>query len=202
MDSLANAVAGLALNAEPVTGTWQRHVPARYQHEPLGSHPAYSRWGRNPGFPLLYFGRPTDSVVVEAYRHLVDPVTDDPDIVEHLIPRVLITVEVQVTEILDLRSARARMELGLSLGQIQSSTGDRAAYAACQNVAAAAHQHGFHGLIAPAATGLGETLALFSQNLPVGELPRLTQAVTWDRLPADPRVGTRLRLVRDDSPTD
>lgn len=202
MDSLANAVAGLALVAETVTGTWQRHLPARYQHEPLGSRPAYSRWGRSPGYPLLYFGRPTDSVTVEAYRHLVDPVVDDPDIVEHLIPRVLITVEVQVTEILDLRTPRARMELGLSLSQIQSSTEDRASYAACQNVAAAAHQHGFHGLIAPAATGIGETLALFSHNLPTDELPRLTQTVAWDRLPADPRVGTRLRLVRDDSPTD
>lgn len=196
MDSLANAVAGL--DPVTVTGSWQRHLPARFKDRPLEGRSAYSRWGRKLGFPLLYFGRPTDSVVVEAYRHLVDPAVDDPNIREQLAPRVLVTAEIRVTEILDLRSARARMELGLSLSQIQSPTDDRLAYAACQEVAAAAHQHGFHGLIAPAATELGETLALFSNRLPAAEAPTLTNSVPWDRLPDDPRAGARLRLIRDE----
>lgn len=160
-----------------------------------------SRWGRNPGFPLLYLGRPTDSVTVEAYRHLVDPVVDDPNIITNLAPRVLVTADVNVNEILDLRSPRTRVAVGLSLSQIQSATDDRNAYAACHQVSAAAHQGGFHGLIAPAATGLGETLALFSNLLSATEQPVVTDVTYWDQLPADPRAarpGARLRVVRDD----
>src|SRR5680860_1875470 len=100
MTSLANAIAG----QEPVTitGSWQRHLPARVLDRAMEGRHAYSRWGRDPGFPVLYLGRPGDSVVVEAYRHLVDPV-EDPDIAKHLAPRVLVTAEVSVTEVLDLR---------------------------------------------------------------------------------------------------
>ncbi|HZJ07034.1 MAG TPA: RES domain-containing protein [Nocardioidaceae bacterium] len=160
---------------------------------------AYSRWGRDPGFPVLYFGRPEDSVVVEAYRHLVDPV-EDPDIAKHLAPRVLVTAEVSVTEVLDLRRATTRMELGLSLAQIQSATDDKAAYAACQEAAAAAHQQGFHGLVTPAPTQVGETLALFSSRLPDGEVPVVSEEVFWDQLPEDPRLQARpnLRVIQDD----
>ena len=125
MDSLANAVAG----QDPVTiaGSWQRHLPVRFRDRALEGRAAYSRWGRDTGFPVLYLGRPTESVTVEAYRHLVDPV-EDPAILDNLAPRVLVTADVNVSEILDLRTARARVELRLSLSQIRSPTHDRAAY--------------------------------------------------------------------------
>lgn len=200
MNSLANAVAGL--DPVSVTGSWQRHLPARFRDRPLEGRSAYSRWGRRLGFPILHFGRPTASVVVEAYRHLVDPAVDNPDIREQVAPRVLVTAEIDVTGILDLRTARARMELGLSLAQLQSPTYDRNAYAVCQEVAAAAHQHGLHGLIAPAATELGETLALFTNRLTAAEAPALTGTVAWDQLPDDPRAAARLRLVRDKPTAD
>lgn len=196
MRSTANAVAGQV--PVTVTGTWQRHLPARHRDRPLEGRAAYSRWGRKLGFPILYLGSPTASVVVEAYRHLVDPV-DNPDLREQLAPRVLVTVEVDATDILDLRTAAARFELGLTPSQLHSPTEDRQAYAACQEVAAAAHQHGFHGLIAPAATELGETLALFTNNLPETEMPTLIQSVAWDQLPDDPRAKNRFRLIRGDS---
>jgi hypothetical protein len=61
-----------------------------------------------------------------------------------------------------------------------------------------AHQLRLHGIIAPAATGLGETLALFEQHLPADEMPALVADELWDVLPADPR---RLRLVRGDEET-
>jgi hypothetical protein len=57
-----------------------------------------------------------------------------------------------------------------------------------------AHQLGLHGIIAPAATGLGETLALFERHLPATELPVVVDEEIIDGLPADPR---RLRLVED-----
>jgi hypothetical protein len=138
------------------------------------------------------------SVIVEAYRHLVDPV-EDPAIREHLAPRVLVTATVDVSDILDLRTSRTRVELGLTMQQIQSATHDRAAYEACREVAAAAHQQGFRGLVAPAATGLGETLALFSDRLSASAIPVVTDEEFWEQLPDDPRVTrTSLRVVKDD----
>lgn len=74
-----------------------------------------------------------------------------------------------------------------------SSVGD---YAACWDVARAAHQFGLHGILAPSTTNLGETLALFDGHLPAAEQPELLTAEVWDQLPADPR---RLRVVRDES---
>lgn len=204
MDGLANAIAGLT--PATVTGTWQRHVAAKYVTSALDGRASYSRWGRERGFPILYLGQPLASVTVEAYRRLVDPVedADDPDVREQLIgsipPRSLVTARVEVSQILDLRTATARHAVGLSPSQVSSATSDRAAYAACQEVAAAAHQQGFHGLIAPAATELGETLALFTDVLPCAEWPVVVDESLWDRLPADPRQTgqhRRLRVVRD-----
>lgn len=196
MNSLANTVAGQ--DPVHVTGSWQRHLPAKFRDRATEGRAARSRWGRDSGFPILYLGRPTASVIVEAYRHLVDPI-EDASIRDHLAARVLVTVDVAVHDILDLRTSLARLELGITLEQITSATDDREAYAACYDVAAAAHQQGFHGLVAPAATGLGETLALFSNRLTVAEAPTITRETIWETLPADPRSTTaHLRVVRDD----
>jgi RES domain-containing protein len=195
--TLANAVAGQ--DPVRVTGTWKRHLEARFRDRATEGRVAFTRWGRDPGFPILYLGSPIASVVVEAYRHLIDPV-ENPEIVEHLAPRVMITAEVDVDEILDLRTAGARMAIGLSLEQLHSPTYDRAAYEACREVAAAAHQQGFRGIIAPAATRLGETLAVFSARLNVTQVPQVIAEEYWERLPEDPRSEKRprLTLVTDD----
>src|SRR4051812_34612000 len=90
------------------------------------------RWGES--FPVIYLGRPLDSCVEEAYRHLVD----DAGVPAHLVkPRALYQVRVEVANVLDLRSADARAEVGLTDDDIASTVGD---YKACQRVAATAHQ--------------------------------------------------------------
>lgn len=74
MDSLANRI-----NGQPrieVSGMWQRHTPQRYLAEALQGYTARGRWGTADGFPILYLGSPRESVVIEAYRHLIDPVVD------------------------------------------------------------------------------------------------------------------------------
>lgn len=199
MSSLANAIAGQP--STPITGTWFRHLPARYATTAMDGRASYSRWGRDRGFPLLYLGQPPDSVIVEAYRHLIDPVVDaPPGYAATLTPRVMVTATVSVTNILDMRTSRARMETGLTLQQMQSDTNDDAAYASCQEVASAAHQQGFHGLIAPAATQRGETLVLFTNRLPPAEVPTVTNQELWTPFPSDPRIASSpsLRIVRDD----
>ncbi len=117
------------------------------------------RWGAG-GFVVLYVGRPEDSVVVEAYRHLIDSVVDDEGRAPPIQPRALATCEVDLFQILDLRLANNRKLAGLSMALMQSKTDDTAAYAACQNVSAVARKLGYHGLVAPVATKMGEALAL------------------------------------------
>jgi hypothetical protein len=72
MDSLPARLA----QASPtgIGGTRQRHVAARFADNALAGRSATGRWGTEGSYPVLYLGRPTDSVAVEAYRHLVDPV--------------------------------------------------------------------------------------------------------------------------------
>lgn len=128
---------------------------------------------------MLYLGRPPDSVVVEAYRHLVDDVEGmRGDLVG---PRRFLTCHVTVTKVLDLRDPASVLTVGLTMPDL---IGD---HDPCQRVGQAAHQLGLHGVIAPAATGLGETLALFELHLPGEELPLLVADEVWEHLPADPR---------------
>jgi hypothetical protein len=199
MGSLAEEMA--RLNPVTIDGVWRRHVSAAHRETALQGRSAPSRWGRRGGFPILYLGRPNDSVVVEAYRHLVDPV-EDPALLAQVGPRVLVTTDsIRVTEILDMRTATARVALNLSMEILQSETSDREAYEKCRDIAAVAHQLGFHGIITPAATRLGETLALFTDLLPQEEVPTAASVDYWDKLPDDPRTRQRghLSIVRDDS---
>lgn len=121
----------------------------------------------------------------------MDPFAEQGMTGDMVAPRRLLACDVSVTEVLDLRTKDAWLTVGLTERHLRSDIGD---YAACQAVGQVAHQLELHGVLAPAATGLGETLALFEQHLPANELPRLVGEEVWDRLPADPRY---LRVVRD-----
>lgn len=196
-ESLAVRVASVPVTT--VQGTWFRHAFAAYPERALDGRIYDGRWGTKPGFPVLYLGRPPESVIVEAYRHLVDPV-EDPEILAHIHPRIFITADVTVTDVLDLRTAGARATAGLTLGDLQSGVDD---YGPCQRVAQVAHQLGRHGVVAPAATNMGETLALFTDLTDAaGQKPvRRADDALWQTLPPDPRVPSargRLSVVRDE----
>jgi RES domain-containing protein len=182
--SVALAVA--RVGATTIEGHFQRHASPRYRN--LTGSAAGGRWGPQGAYPVFYLARPIESVIVEAYRHLVEPVEGmKPEMVG---PRRLITCAVNVTDILDLRSQDSQAEVGLSLDDLRSDVGD---YGACHRIGQTAHQLGLHGIIAPAATGIGETLALFERHLPADEHPTLVNEEVWEEgLPADPR---RLRIV-------
>lgn len=182
-----------------VRGTWFRHTFAAYPERALDGRVYDGRWGTKPGFPVLYLGRPPESVVVEAYRHLVDPV-ENLVLLAHIHPRLFVTAEVTVTDVLDLRTAGARATAGLTISDLQSGVDD---YSRCQRAAQVGHQLGRHGIIAPAATDMGETLALFTDLTDAaGQQPvRSADDTLWKTLPPDPRLpGARGRLsvVRDD----
>lgn len=198
---LPNLVAAGAVTT--IDGVWQRHVAAPFAASALQGRRGYGRWGTREGFPVLYLGRPLDSVIIEAYRHLIDPVEDEQQaalLAEHLQTRVLVTATLHVSDLLDLRNTGTRAQLGLTLDVLQSGTQDRQAYQACQQVAQVAHQLGRHGVLAPAASERGDTIALFTDNLPAAQQPqRSEEDQLWPQLPPDPRKpATRtLRIVRD-----
>lgn len=171
-----------------VQGDFERHVALRW--DDLSGSAAGGRWGAPRAFEVLYLGRPPESVVVEAYRHLVEDELDQPEILaSHVLQRELLRCRVDIGNILDLRPTPARRSVDLSDDDLFSEVGE---YGACQRIGAAAHQLLYAGLIAPSATGLGETLALFPTNLAIDQWPEIVGRELWNGLPADPR---RLRLV-------
>lgn len=87
------------LNTATVAGRFQRYVSLR--QEPLRGSRAGGHWGTEDAYPILYLGRPTDSVIVEAYRHLVKTVEKCSR--AWSAPRHLVTYEVKITNVLDLR---------------------------------------------------------------------------------------------------
>lgn len=164
-----------------VAGRFQRHVSPR--QEPLCGSRAGGRWGPEGAYPVLYLGRPTDSVIVEAYRHLVETVEGmQPQMVG---PRHLVTCEIKITSVVDLRDGASCDAVGLTITDLCSEVGD---YGTCHRIGEAAHELGLHGIIAPAAGGFGETLAVFEDRLPESEQPLLVEERTWDSLPTDPRA--------------
>lgn len=174
-----------------VKGEFERHCSLKW--EELRPSSAGGRWGAPGTYEVLYLGRPTASVVAEAYRHLVDDEMDFPDLAAQVLERRIITCELDVPEILDLRPASVRDRLGLTDEILTSDVGN---YEVCQRMGAAAHQLQASGLIVPSATKLGETLALFTLNLPAEHWPRVVRRAIWHGLPPDPR---QLRLADEDT---
>jgi len=178
--SLAERVAAVA--PVRVQGTFYRHAALNRDAFAGGD---LGRWGRN--FPVIYLGRPPESVTIEAYRHLVEADKIPVDMVQ---PRRFYTVTVEVERVLDLTVAANVDAVGLTTADLQSDVDD---YEACQRVAAVAHQLELHAIQSPAAAGFGVTLALFRERASLDELPHVQQEETWDRLPPDPRA---VRLLR------
>jgi hypothetical protein len=169
---------------ERVAGTGTRDVIGTFYRHAAPNRDAFAgatlgRWGDN--FPVIYLGRPPDSVTVEAYRHLVEPLGLPPTAVQ---PRTFYTVTVNARLVLDLTVSANRAAVGLTDDDLATGVDE---YARCQEVARAAHRLQLHGILAPAATGIGETLALFARHLTADERPVVIEQVLWATLPADPR---------------
>lgn len=175
-----------------VEGTFERHTSLRW--EELKASAAGGRWGAPRAFEVLYLGRPRDSVVIEAYRHLVDDELDDAQqLAAAVLERRILTCAVAIPNVLDLRDRGAQAAVGLTATTLHSDVGD---YDACQRIGAATHQLGLAGILAPAASRLGDTLALFPTNVAIDHWPTVIARDIWRGLPADPR---RLRAVGQDT---
>lgn len=178
-----------------VSGRFHRHTSRRVSF--LEGSASGGRWGPPKAFAVLYLGRPVESVTIEAYRHLVD--ATEGMTASNLVPRKLWTIDVDATNVLDVRDPGSRMALGLSERDLHSEVSN---YKVCQDIALAANQLGLHGIIAPAAEGHGETLALFDAQLPVAEFPTVASIEEGWQLPSDPRVLRVLESEERATPRD
>jgi hypothetical protein len=116
-----------------VEGTFERHASLRWTD--LNASASGGRWGAPRAYEVLYLGRPRDSVVIEAYRHLVDDELDNTQqLAASVLERRVITCTVVAPNILDLRSSASQEAVGLSDAQLLSDVGD---YLACQAIGAA-----------------------------------------------------------------
>ncbi|MCZ2807600.1 RES family NAD+ phosphorylase [Modestobacter sp. VKM Ac-2983] len=168
-----------------VEGTFHRHAALNRDAFAGGDQ---GRWGET--FPVIYLGRPVSSVTAEAYRHLVEEYGIPAESVQ---PRRLYTVTVDVAQVLDLTDTDNLATVGLTEDDLRSPVDD---YEACQRVAAAAHQLEIQAVLAPSATGLGETLAIFRERVTLTGTLQVQAEETWETLPADPRTAPTLSLVR------
>lgn len=82
---------------------------------------------------------------------------------DDLLPRILLTVDVELNRILDLTSPTIRTEWGIDDDDLASP-----AYDACQEVGRAARRAGYEAVRFPSATGSGINLAVFLDRLHPG----------------------------------
>ncbi|MDP9340515.1 MAG: RES family NAD+ phosphorylase [Actinomycetota bacterium] len=155
-----------------------RHVAPGYQ--PRGGEGVRiqgGRWNPPDSFPVLYLALERESVVGEFYRRARREGSPP----ENLLPRLLYRFRVELRDVLDLREDSAMEALGLTQAILTSDDAG-----SCQAVGDAAHYAGFEALLAPSATGIGHTLAVFTDRLRAGSFLEPLDHETWETLPPLP----------------
>lgn len=146
----------------PLSGEGWRHLSPSY--DPLSGEGARIRGGRfNPpgSFPVLYICRSRPCVVSELERLG----TSEGIGVEALLPRALYKYDLALERVLDLTNLAVRAGIGIDLDVLVAPD-----WTVCQEIGAAFHALGAQGIVSPSATGVGEVLALFMQNLGMGHV--------------------------------
>lgn len=186
MPNLASVIA--SLGSTRVHGDFFRYTSV---HSTLTTvNTAGGRWHPPNSFQAVYFADGRESAISEAYRRIVNAF--DPPLPPAGVTLRLWRLGIDANEVLDLRQRDAWQKLGLTLDDLRSPLRH---YEACQLVGKTAHQLGLQGIIAPAATGIGNHLSLFDEHAKPQAQPKVISDEILNGLPPDPR---RLRLVGDD----
>ena len=173
-------------STNPSAGNVQRHTSLRW--EELKASAAGGRWGASRAFEVLYLGRPPDSVVIEAYRHLVDESSRTQALAATVLERRMVTCKVDIPNILDFVRPPLRLRSALRRPAVLRVGDHEPVKPSARPPTSSGSPASSH----PPRPGLGETLALFPTNLPIEHWPEMIARDIWRGLPADPR---RLRLV-------
>ena len=111
------------INPIRVQGTFERPTSLRW--EELKPSAAGGRWDARRAYEVLYLGRPRSSVVIEAYRHLVDDELDDTGaLAASVLERRIVTCKVDAPRVFDLRESTTHTALSLTDAQLFSEVGD------------------------------------------------------------------------------
>jgi RES domain-containing protein len=122
-----------------------RFVSGRYNR-------GLDRFPRDETFPALYLATAPEICLGEVYRHL------KPELLPSLNDFRLSELSASLQRVADCRDPST---LGLTSGDLSHDTD----YRATQALGPAADSSGLEGLLVPSATGLGNNLILFPQNL-------------------------------------
>lgn len=143
-----------ALNGEldGWSGLTFRHVSPSF--DPLSTRGAELHGGRwnAPGTPALYLATSVETARAE-FDRLVELRAQS---ASDLLPRVLVTVRLELTKVVDLRVKSILRELGVSDKQFENLLPE-----ACLTAGSLARASGASALVAPSVTGTGTILVAF-----------------------------------------
>lgn len=176
--------AAAALAARPVFGwegrLWRMHKRRYRAEDPGGARLVSGRYNRgldrfpeDEVFPALYLATAPEVCLGEIYRHIT------PELLPSLNDFRLSELRAEIQRVADCREPSV---LGLAPEDLSHDTDYRATQAL--GAAAGGDGDGVEGLLVPSATGLGDNLILFPQNLLSGSRVRAVSS-------RDPRLYVR-----------
>lgn len=128
-----------------------------------GARALGGRWNPPASFPVLYTSPSPDVLMAEIVRKARKEGFPP----EQLLPRRLITYEVELLRVLDLTDPRIQKATGLHLPVFTDDD-----IRLCQAIGEAAHYMGFEGVLAPSAATSGDMLAIYLDQLLPGSIVR------------------------------
>lgn len=168
------------LSAVPFSGVGFRHVAPHVDcRSAEGARQFGGRWNPPNSFPVLYIALSIESVAAEFLRMAARNARPPGD----FLPRDVCTLEIELERVLDLRTPQALRTVGLDPARIHGHN-----LVPSQQVGDAAHKLAFEGILAPSATGVGETLVVFELKLRKGSRVVQRARASWNVLSDLPRL--------------
>ena len=118
-----------------------------------------ARFNPPESFPVLYICRSRPCVVAELERLGTLQAIG----VDGLLPRSLYKYDVELERVLDLTNESVRSLIGVDPNVLTGPD-----WTVCREIGSAFHALGVQAILSPSATGIGEILAVFAQNIGLG----------------------------------
>jgi RES domain-containing protein len=152
-----------AIGPTPWSGRSFRYTTAR--RDPISGEGARlhgGRWNPTDLFPVIYLGIPEAACMGELEKAAAD---NHLDVATQLqVPYKLHTIALNEVPVLDLRVKPSQLALGLEPDDFSGP------WDSCQPIGHAAWFLEFAGVLAPSATGVGHTIALFEHRTHPGQV--------------------------------
>lgn len=161
-----------SLGGEALRGRWLRHQAAgwRYSAPGAGARTVGGRWNPPQSFATLYLAESEQVAEAELKRLARKAGTAVAD----MLPRDLLTYEIELIDVVDLTAQEAQEAVGLS-----SSGSELVPLKRCQQIGATAHHLGREAVLAPSAAGRGRILAIFLERLGADSRCELVETSEW-----------------------